>query len=80
MADDRSIAFDRAGMGTDRDHITRVQLADITLDWKRAGIFRGVEKDWGDFAAENYSSSALVWHVGNVIPRMPKNGVDRTFS
>jgi hypothetical protein len=22
VADDRSIAFDRAGMGTDRDHIT----------------------------------------------------------
>ena len=80
MADDRSIAFDRAGMGSDRDHITRVQLADITFDWKRAGILRGVEKDRCDFSAENHAPSAFVWHVGNVIPRMPQNGVNRTFS
>ena len=71
-----TIPFDRALVGANGDHIAGVQTGDITFDRQRARVFRGVEKDGGDFSAQNHSTGSLVWDVWNVIARVPEHRVD----
>ena len=67
-------AFDLDGDG-DLDVLSASTL-DHKIAWyanQGAGVFGGVEKDGGDFAAQNHAASTLVGHVGNVVARVPQH-------
>ena len=75
-ADHRAVFFDRAGMGTDGDHITGVQACDVTFDRQSPGVFSGVEEDRCDFASEDHPTRPFVGHMRDVIAGVPQHGVD----
>ena len=79
-AHNRAFPFDRSVVGTDGDHIAGVQDRDIALDRQRAGVFRGVEKDRSDLAAEDHTAGPFVGNEGDVITGVPEHGVDRAFA
>ena len=71
---------DFALVGIDGDHVARVHLGHVTLDRQGPGIFRRVEENRRNLAAQNHAAGPLVGNVGNVVADVPQHGVDRRFA
>ncbi|OIQ79065.1 hypothetical protein GALL_392070 [mine drainage metagenome] len=69
-------AGDPACVRVDHDHISRTELFDIALDRQRAGIFRRVEENRRNLAAQHDAAGALVGDMRNILAHQPLHRVD----
>mmetsp|Transcript_65018 Transcript_65018/g.141708 ORF Transcript_65018/g.141708 Transcript_65018/m.141708 type:complete len:233 (-) Transcript_65018:685-1383(-) len=70
-----SVLLGDALIGEDVNHIPRVQLGHVHLQWQRPGVFHGVVEDGGDLAADAHTTGTLVRDERDVFTHKPLDRV-----